>query len=124
MRFAISIPQYARDSRFDDDAFRAYLRHVEELGLFESAWAQEQVIGAAGSLAPLQTLAYAAACTEQVRLGCAVFVLKVRDSAFTALFGVACLGSLAASRPMMFVIGRSLSAGDDQGGEGRIAHFE
>jgi probable F420-dependent oxidoreductase len=79
MRFAISIPQYARDSRFDKDAFREYLRLVEELGLFESAWAQEQVIGAAGSLAPLQTLAYAAACTEQVRLGCAVFVLPLHN---------------------------------------------
>jgi probable F420-dependent oxidoreductase len=79
MRFAISIPQYARDSRFDDDAFRAHLRRVEELGLFESAWAQEQVIGAAGSLAPLQTLAYAAACTEHVRLGCAVFVLPLHN---------------------------------------------
>ena len=79
MRFAISIPQYARDSRFDDDAFRAFLRRVEELGLFESGWVQEQVIGAAGSLAPLQTLAYAAACTEQLRLGCAVFVLPLHN---------------------------------------------
>jgi probable F420-dependent oxidoreductase len=79
MRFAISIPQYARDSRFDDGAFRAYLARVEELGLFESAWAQEQVIGAAGSLAPLQTLTYAAACTEQLRLGCAVFVLPLHN---------------------------------------------
>jgi probable F420-dependent oxidoreductase len=79
MKFAISIPQYARDSRFDDDAFRAHLRRVEELGLFESAWTQEQVIGAAGSLAPLQTLTYAAACTEQLRLGCAVFVLPLHN---------------------------------------------
>jgi probable F420-dependent oxidoreductase len=79
MRFAISIPQYARESRFDDDAFRAHLRRVEELGLFESVWAQEQVIGAAGSLSPLQTLAYAAACSEQVRLGCAVFVLPLHN---------------------------------------------
>jgi probable F420-dependent oxidoreductase len=79
MRFAISIPQYARESRFDEDAFRAHLRRVEELGLFESAWTQEQVIGAAGSLAPLQTLAYAAACTERVRLGCAVFVLPLHN---------------------------------------------
>jgi probable F420-dependent oxidoreductase len=79
MRFAIAIPQYARDSRFDDDAFRADLRRVEELGVFESAWVQEQVIGAAGSLAPLQTLAYAAACTERVRLGCAVFVLPLHN---------------------------------------------
>lgn len=79
MRFAISIPQYARDSRFDDDAFRAHLHRVEELGLFESTWAQEQVIGAAGSLAPLQTLAYAASCTERLRLGCAVFVLPLHN---------------------------------------------
>ncbi len=79
MRFAISIPQYARDSQFDDPAFRAFLRRVEELGLFESAWVQEQVIGAGGSLAPLQTLAYAAACTEQLRLGCAVFVLPLHN---------------------------------------------
>jgi probable F420-dependent oxidoreductase len=79
MRFAISIPQYAGDGHFDDGAFRAHLRRVEELELFESTWAQEQVIGAAGSVAPLQTLAYAAACTEQVRLGCAVFVLPLHN---------------------------------------------
>jgi probable F420-dependent oxidoreductase len=79
MRFAISIPQYARDSHFDDDAFRTQLRRVEELGVFESVWAQEQVIGPAGSLAPLQTLTYAAACTERLRLGCAVFVLPLHN---------------------------------------------
>ena len=79
MQFAISIPQYAHDSRFDEDAFRAHLGRVEELGLFESAWVQEQVIGAAGSLAPLQTLTYAAACTQQLRLGCAVFVLPLHN---------------------------------------------
>ncbi len=79
MRFAISIPQYAPDGRFDDQAFRAHLRRIEDLGLFESAWTQEQVIGAAGSLAPLQTLTYAAACTTQLRLGCAVFVLPLHN---------------------------------------------
>ncbi len=79
MRFAISIPQNARESRFDDDAFRAYLRRVEELGLFESAWTQEQVIGAAGVIAPLQSLTYAAAFTERLRLGCAVFVLPLHN---------------------------------------------
>jgi probable F420-dependent oxidoreductase len=79
MRFAISIPQDARDSRFDDDAFRAHLGRVEELGGFESAWVQEQVIGPSASLAPLQTLTYAAACTQQLRLGCAVFVLPLHN---------------------------------------------
>lgn len=79
MRFAISIPQYARDSRFDEAAFRSHLRSVEELGVFESGWVQEQVIGAAGVLAALQTLTYAAACTERLRLGCAVFVLPLHN---------------------------------------------
>src|SRR5690349_8793759 len=79
MRFAISIPQYARESHFDDGAFRGFLQRVEELGLFESAWVQEQVIGAAGALAPLETLTYAAACTHELRLGYAVFVLPLHN---------------------------------------------
>jgi alkanesulfonate monooxygenase SsuD/methylene tetrahydromethanopterin reductase-like flavin-dependent oxidoreductase (luciferase family) len=79
MRFAISIPQYARDSQFDEAAFRRHLRRVEELGQFDSAWVQEQVIGAAGALGPLPTLTYAAACTERLRFGCAVFVLPLHN---------------------------------------------
>ncbi len=79
LQFAISIPQYARDRRFDNDAFRAHLRRAEELALFESAWTQEQLLSASASLAPLQALAYAAACTAQLRLGCAVFVLPLHN---------------------------------------------
>jgi probable F420-dependent oxidoreductase len=79
LRFAIAIPQSAGGDRFEDGAFRAHLRRVEELGLFESAWTQEQVIGPSDSLAPLQTLTYAAACTQKVRLGCAVFVLPLHN---------------------------------------------
>src|SRR5690349_20930581 len=79
VRVAISIPQYARDSGIDHEAFSAHLRRVEELGVFEGGWVQEQAIGAAGSLAPLQTLTYAAACTERLRLGCAVFVLPLHN---------------------------------------------
>ncbi len=47
--------------------------------MFESGWVQEQVIGAAGVLGALQTLTYAAACTERLRLGCAVFVLPLHN---------------------------------------------
>ncbi len=79
MRFAISIPQYARDSHFDEAAFRSHLARVEELEVFESGWVQEQVIGAAGVLGSLQTLTYAAACTRRLRLGCAVFVLPLHN---------------------------------------------
>lgn len=46
-------------------------------------------------------------------LGGNAFVLKVRDSAFTAGFGLICLVSLRAERPMMFYIGRAMSAGVD-----------
>ena len=56
---------------------------------------------------------FIAGLIASVALGGNAFVLKARDSAFTALFGLACLGSLGASRPMMFFIGRALSAGDD-----------
>jgi probable F420-dependent oxidoreductase len=77
MRFAIAIPQYVRDG-FDAAGFRAHLARAEELG-FESAWAQEQVLGAAGALSPLQAMTYAAACTERLRLGCAVFVSPLHN---------------------------------------------
>ncbi len=73
MRFAISIPQFYSDGDFDAAAFRAYFRRAEELG-FDSAWAQEQVLGAAPQLGPVETMTYAAACTERLRLGCVVFV--------------------------------------------------
>jgi hypothetical protein len=56
---------------------------------------------------------FVAGIVASVLLGGSAFVLKVRDSAFTALFGAACLVSLAWRRPIMFFIGRALSAGDD-----------
>ena len=78
MRFAISIPQYVGADGFDRDAFAAHLRRAEELG-FESGWTQEQVIGSAGALAPLQTMTFAAACTDRLRLACAVFVFPLHN---------------------------------------------
>jgi probable F420-dependent oxidoreductase len=73
MRFAISIPQFYSDGEFDPAAFRSYFARVEELG-FDSAWAQEQVLGTWPQLGPIETMTYAAACTERLRLGCVVFV--------------------------------------------------
>ena len=77
MRFAISLPQLDPD-RFDADGFRDYLRRAEELG-FVSGWVQEQAIGPAPLIAPLELLAYAAACTERLRLGVAVLVSSLHD---------------------------------------------
>jgi hypothetical protein len=56
---------------------------------------------------------FAAGLIVSRALGGDAFVLKVRDSAFTALFGLSCLASIGLSKPMMFFIGRSLSAGQD-----------
>jgi probable F420-dependent oxidoreductase len=78
MRFAISIPQYVGDEGFDPGAFRSHLARAEELG-FHSAWTQEQILGSARTLSPLETLTYAAACTNRLRLGCAVFVTPLHN---------------------------------------------
>jgi probable F420-dependent oxidoreductase len=77
-RFAIAIPQFVADGEFDPAAFRAHLTRAEALG-FESAWTQEQVLGTHPTLGPLETMTYAAACTERLRLGCVVFVTPLHN---------------------------------------------
>jgi probable F420-dependent oxidoreductase len=83
MRFAISIPQFYADGTFDPAAFRTYLTRAEELG-FDSAWVQEQVLGSHPQLGPIETMTYAAACTERLRLGCVVFVSSLHSPAHLA----------------------------------------
>ncbi len=73
MRFAISIPQFVDDGTFNPAGLRAFLARAETLG-FDSAWTQEQVLGTMPNLGPIETMTYAAAHTERLRLGCAVFV--------------------------------------------------
>ena len=77
MSFAIAIPQFDYDG-FDGAGLRAFLARAEELG-FEGGWLLEQVIGPAPLLAPLELLAYCAACTERLRLGVAVLVTSLHD---------------------------------------------
>jgi probable F420-dependent oxidoreductase len=78
MRFGICIPQHFGDGAFDGDAMHTYLARAEALG-FESAWTQEQTLGTSPSLGPIEVMAYAAACTERMRLGCAVFVTPLHS---------------------------------------------
>jgi probable F420-dependent oxidoreductase len=80
MRFAICLPQYFADGSFDPAGLRRYLARAEELG-FESVWTQEQVLGSMPQLGPIEIMSYAAACTERLRLGCAVFVLPLHTPA-------------------------------------------
>jgi len=96
MRFAISIPQLVEDGTFDPAAFRAFLGRAEELGL-ESAWTSESTIGAAPMVSPLETMTYAAACTETLRLGCVVFVTPLHSPVHLAK-SVASLDQLSRGR--------------------------
>jgi alkanesulfonate monooxygenase SsuD/methylene tetrahydromethanopterin reductase-like flavin-dependent oxidoreductase (luciferase family) len=79
MRYAIGIPQLYSDGSFSPSDFRSYLARAEELGVFDSAWTQEMVLGAASQLAPLEVMTYAAACTSTLRLGCTVFVTTLHS---------------------------------------------
>jgi alkanesulfonate monooxygenase SsuD/methylene tetrahydromethanopterin reductase-like flavin-dependent oxidoreductase (luciferase family) len=79
MKFAIAIPQNCPDGSFSADDFRSYFARVEELGIYESAWAQDSTLGPSPSLAPLEAMTYAAACTTTLRLGCTVFVTTLRN---------------------------------------------
>ena len=109
MRFAISIPQFTADGAFDPAAFRHHLARAEALG-FDSAWTQEQVLGATPTLGPIETLTYAAACTERLRLGCAVFVTPLHGPLHLAK-SIATLDQLSRGR---------LEIGVGTGGRGRM----
>ncbi len=76
VRFAISIPQFVENGAFDTLAFRSFLKRTEQIG-FESAWVSEQIIGTMPELGPIETLSYAAACTERIRLGVSALVLPL-----------------------------------------------
>src|SRR3984885_601142 len=108
MRFAIGIPQLYPDGSFSPSDFKAYLARVEELGLFESAWTQEMVLGAAPQLAPLEVMTYAAACTTTLRLGCTVFVTTLHTPVHLAK-ALASLDQLSGGR---------LEGGGGSGGRG------
>lgn len=73
-------------------------------------WVRKRHLDAIGSIT---LFGFLAGIVVSYALGGNAFVLKVRDSAFTALFGLVCLASLSQHRPLMFHLGKALSAGDD-----------
>jgi alkanesulfonate monooxygenase SsuD/methylene tetrahydromethanopterin reductase-like flavin-dependent oxidoreductase (luciferase family) len=77
VRFSISLPQRDADG-FDAAGFKEYVTRAEELG-FEGGWTLEQTIGATPLIAPMELLAYAAACTTRLRLGVAVLITSLHD---------------------------------------------
>ena len=109
MRFAISVPQQVADGTFDPAAMRGYLTRAEELG-FTGAWTQEHIFGAATLLGPVETLTYAAACTQRLRLGCAVFITPLHSPVHLAK-SLSTLDQLSRGR---------LDVGVGTGGRGRM----
>ena len=81
--FGAPIPQVFIDGRVDTGLIRASLQLAEESG-FRGAWTQDQVIGDVPLLECVDLLAYAAACTERLRLGVSVVVFPVRDPVLLA----------------------------------------
>lgn len=73
-------------------------------------WARRRRIDPIGIIV---LFGFATGIVASVLLGGNAFVLKIRDTVFTCLFGVVCMISLTWRKPMMFFIGRALSAGDD-----------
>lgn len=114
MRFAISIPQVVPDGTFDPLLLRDYLLRAESLG-FHSAWTQEAVLGPTPVLSPIELMAFAAACTEHLRLGCAVFVSPLHNPVHLAK-DLSTLDQLSRGR---------IEVGLGVGGRGRVsAAFE
>jgi len=109
MRFAVSIPQHVPDGTFDPARLRDYLARAESFG-FHSAWTQEAVFGSAPTLAPLELMAFAAACTERLRLGCAVFVSPLHNPVHLAR-SISTLDQLSCGR---------IEVGLATGGKGRM----
>jgi probable F420-dependent oxidoreductase len=109
MHFAISIPQRVPDGTFDPTRLRDYLTRAESLG-FHSAWAQEAVLGTAPTMAPLELMTFAAACTERLRLGCAVFVSPLHNPVHLAK-SISTLDQLSRGR---------IEVGFATGGRGRM----
>jgi len=85
-------------------------------GGFSVAWivlqfVRQRKVDAVGAVV---LFGFAVGVVSSTLLGGNAYVLKVRDAAFTALFGVACIVTLFThDRPALFYVGRYLSAGSD-----------
>ena len=125
MRWSIPIPQFVEDGEFDPSGFRDYLVRAEALG-FESAWTMEQVLGSASLISALETMTYAAACSERLRLGCVVFVTPLHQPVHLAK-SLASLDQLSQGRLEVGVgIGgrsRPFSAFEVDPDDGLVARF-
>lgn len=74
----IAVPQVFPDGVVDMDVVRDFVVRAEVLG-YHSLWVQEQVIGLATTLEPVNLLSYVAALTRDVKIGTAVVIVTTRN---------------------------------------------
>ena len=101
---------YSVRSHVGGDAPALMIAGIPAAGWVALQWVRQRRLDPIGSIV---LFGFIAGVIASVALGGSAFVLKVRDSGFTCLFGLACLASLLRPRPVMFYIGRALSAGND-----------
>ena len=101
---------YAVRGQVHGDASALMIAGAPAAGWVVLEWARKRRLDPIGSIV---LFGFVAGVVASVSLGGSAFILKVRDSVFTAMFGLACFASLAWRRPLMFIVGRALSAGND-----------
>ena len=79
----IHVPSSALVALDSGDAYVAFFRQVEALGL-DAVWTEDRIFHDAHMLDPLMLLASAAACTRRIELGTAVLVVTLRAAAVVA----------------------------------------
>ena len=85
-------------------------------GLFPATWIVVQFVRQRriDPIGAIVLFGFAFGVITSTLLGGNAYVLKARDSVFTALFGIVCLVSIFSfKRPAIFYVGRFLSAGND-----------
>jgi probable F420-dependent oxidoreductase len=80
IEFGIAAPQIHTRLPLDIESIQRYIKRAEELG-FHSLWVQEQAVlrQAASAIEGITMLSFAAALTQRIRLGMAVFLINLRN---------------------------------------------
>ena len=78
LRLGIGLPQSVAGGMVDTGLIRAFATRAEQLG-YADLWLTDNLLGGRPHLEPVTLLAYAAACTEQIRLGVSVIILNQRN---------------------------------------------
>src|SRR5215216_1360 len=78
LRLGVGLPQGVAGAMVDTGLIREFATRAEHLG-YADLWLTDNLLGGRPHLEPVTLLAYAAACTERIRLGVSVIILNQRN---------------------------------------------